>query len=147
MVLAKNRRHCEVRKNPEELNKLNQLHNDLCDSKELLEVPKISDQFENETNRQFNQSINIEYERDIKTAIPQILKRRTQRDETAKAKEDSLRRLVNEASFSTFRFSTRQRTAASPSGRKGAQYSLFNSHIEHTSNTIQQGSIDPFESV
>jgi hypothetical protein len=49
-IINKNPRHNEVRKNPEELKKLNELQNELCDSKELLEVPKISDAFENETN-------------------------------------------------------------------------------------------------
>lgn len=49
-IIDKNPRHNEVRKNPEELKKLNLLLNDLCESKELLEVPKISDAFETETN-------------------------------------------------------------------------------------------------
>jgi hypothetical protein len=43
IIVARDHRHQEVRKNPEELRKLDQLHEDLCDSKELLEVPKISD--------------------------------------------------------------------------------------------------------
>lgn len=43
------------------MQKLQQLTRDLQNSRALLEIPNMVEHFENETNKKFNQSINVEY--------------------------------------------------------------------------------------
>jgi hypothetical protein len=72
---------------------------------------------------------------------PSFIKQRYQREEEIRSKDERLRKIANEASFSTFRFSTRQRTAASPSHRTGQLNSLFHSSIDNSKGTLPQDSV------
>jgi len=108
----KQRRHMEVREDEEECTKLMKIEDELRTSKKLLEVEPISDQFESITNKDFNNSMEKEFERDILPIARNYFKdRRDKIKEKAKQHESVLRQVAADHETSTFRFSNRNKTA------------------------------------
>lgn len=97
----------------EQVKRLKEMSRELQNSRALIEIPTMVDQFETDTNRAFNHTINIEYLKNYR-ADPAV-KTKTEVTHTLKqARQHRLQNMLQVESFGSFRFSARAKEVISP---------------------------------